>query len=534
MADRLKDLMGKVLAWWNKYTTKQKSIIIGIAATVIFTFAIIIVVLSQPKYVVLQDCTNTAETAKVKDILEDNGITDYQISADGLKISIREEDKAVANVALGAAGFTPNDYSPNDYLSTSLSATASDKEKLWGVYLEKKLASDFAALSNIRSATVNIHTPPQTGTLIEKKQEASAFVRLEVDGTFTSANALAIAKATQVSLGNETTANITIMDQDANLLFAGGDDYSSAGIANSMLELQQQAQAMIASQITRVLYGTNQYNTVEVTSHLNMDYAEYQETIKEYYANAGRDEGMLSSEILYDSTNTSDVGGVPGAISNDGTVMVNPDTSESSSAQSESEKHFLPNESLKTSVSPAGAINYGTSSVSIAMIRFKELREEEAKAQGLLDGVTWEEYKASNSADIKQEVDEDFYAMVAKASGIPRENITIVAYESPMFYDKEKMQVDWTTVLSVVMFVIILGLLAFVLLRSMQTKKAVEEQEEEELAVESLLQSTPESELEDIDVSEKSDIRRVIEKFVDENPEAAAALLRNWLNTDWM
>ncbi len=56
---------------------------------------------------------------------------------------------------------------------------------------------------------------------------------------------------------------------------------------------------------------------------------------------------------------------------------------------------------------------------------------------------------------------------------------------------------------------------------------------EEELSVENLLQSTPESALEDIEVETKSETRKMIEKFVDENPEAAAALLRNWLNEDW-
>ena len=40
-------------------------------------------------------------------------------------------------------------------------------------------------------------------------------------------------------------------------------------------------------------------------------------------------------------------------------------------------------------------------------------------------------------------------------------------------------------------------------------------------------------ELEDIGVSEKSETRMLIEKFVDENPEAVANLLRNWLNDDW-
>ena len=39
--------------------------------------------------------------------------------------------------------------------------------------------------------------------------------------------------------------------------------------------------------------------------------------------------------------------------------------------------------------------------------------------------------------------------------------------------------------------------------------------------------------LEDIGFQEKSETRILIEKFVDENPEATAALLRNWLNEEW-
>ncbi|MDE6168864.1 MAG: flagellar M-ring protein FliF, partial [Acetatifactor sp.] len=71
-------------------------------------------------------------------------------------------------------------------------------------------------------------------------------------------------------------------------------------------------------------------------------------------------------------------------------------------------------------------------------------------------------------------------------------------------------------------------------LRSMRVKKeAAEEPVEEELSVEEMLQSMPESELEDIDLETKSDKRMMVEKFVDENPDAAASLLRNWLSDDW-
>ena len=42
-----------------------------------------------------------------------------------------------------------------------------------------------------------------------------------------------------------------------------------------------------------------------------------------------------------------------------------------------------------------------------------------------------------------------------------------------------------------------------------------------------------EENLEDIGFKEKSEARVLIEKFVEEKPEAVASLLRNWLNEDW-
>ena len=58
---------------------------------------------------------------------------------------------------------------------------------------------------------------------------------------------------------------------------------------------------------------------------------------------------------------------------------------------------------------------------------------------------------------------------------------------------------------------------------------------EPELSVEEMLASTRENQasVDDIDLQEKSETRKAIEKFVDENPEAVALLLRNWLNEDW-
>ncbi|MCR5754761.1 MAG: flagellar M-ring protein FliF [Acetatifactor sp.] len=533
MADRLKELLAKVQEWWNKYTTKQKSIFVIIAAAVIFTFVIIIYVFSRPQYKTIVTCETAAEASTVVDTLTAAGI-DYQNPGNGLVISVREEQWATANLALGAAGIMPDGVPKlSDFVNGSMSTTAADKEKSYKEYMEKKLVDDFTALSAVKSAKVNLNVPVKNGTLIQNEQEGSAYIQLELDGTFTSANAANLAKCAATYLGNSSTANITIIDYDSNLLFSGGDDYSTAGIANSMQELQHQAEAMMETQVRRALIGTYQFDNVVVASHLIVDYSDYEETVSEYYANPDRTEGMLAHQDLYESENEDGVGGVPGTDSNgeDLPTYMFENGSNSSSATTESSTDYLPNQSIKNKTTPAGAIDYVQSSMAITMLAYRELTEEEAQDQGLLDGITWEEYKAANSADRKMEVDPELYSMAANATGISQDNITILAYETPIFYDKEGLNVEWTNVLSIVMLLVILGLLAFVVLRSMQTKSNVSEAEE--LSVEELLQSTPESELEDIDVEAKSETRKMIEKFVDENPESAAALLRNWLNEDW-
>ena len=143
----------------------------------------------------------------------------------------------------------------------------------------------------------------------------------------------------------------------------------------------------------------------------------------------------------------------------------------------------------------------------------------------------WEEYKAENSGRQKVEIDEDFINVAARASGIPAENISIVVYEENWFVDREGLDVEATDVIAFVLILLILALLAFVILRSMMRER-VPEEPEEPLPVDELLQSTPD-EIEDIEVEPKSETRLILEKFVEDNPEAAANLLRNWLNEDW-
>ena len=239
---------------------------------------------------------------------------------------------------------------------------------------------------------------------------------------------------------------------------------------------------------------------------------------------------MYAHEDVYESENESGVGGIPGTDSNDDdTTYVLEDNGYSHSSVSELSRDYLPNERIKTTTSQPGAINYGQSSITVALLKYNVIREEDARTQGLLEGITWDEYKLANKERTRLEVDEEFYEAVSNATGIPSGSVSLVAYSENVFFDREGSGITATDVLQIILIIVILALLAFVVLRSMRGEK--HEEEEEELTVETLLQSMPETA--EITLEDESDERKMINKFVEENPEAAANLLRNWLNEEW-
>lgn len=534
MVEKLKEIPAKLLAWWNKYSSKQKTIIISITAGVVLALAILVTVLTRPQYETLVVCESTKESAAIIELLEGaSPAIDYVYSEDGYQIKVEKSQVGQANVLLGANNIPTVRMTIGDVTGGGLTTTESDKVKLYKAYMEEMLESDLEDMENIISANVILNIPEDNGTMIAQNEDSSASIMLELNDALSNDQAANIAQFVKTSLGNEKIQTINIIDNEGNLLFSGDDTSSLQGSANSQFTVKQQTEAVLQSNIKKVLLGTNEFNLIEVSSNLDLDFSSVEETEHLFYAPDGQTQGVLSHEDIYEAESTGGVSGVPGTDPNneDNTDYVIPDYESSSSNTSEISRDYLPNEKVTLTKIPAGLIKYNNSSISVAAIKYKVLKEKDAKNQGLLDGITWDEYKAMNQERTKMEVDEDLVDLVAKASGIDAENISFIAYEEPMYIDAEGLPVTGTDVLQIVLIVLILGLLVFVIFRSMRSEKAVVE--EEEVSVEKLLDSIPETPLEELEVETKSETRKLIEKFVDENPEAAANLLRNWLNEDW-
>lgn len=533
LLDKLKALPPKILEWWNKFSSKQKTAIIGVTVGVILAFALLITLMSRTQYVTLVTCDNTAQASEVRDILDGGEDLNYKVSDSGLVFSISKTQLSEANLLLGANNVMSDTFKLEDVVSGGLTTTEADKNKLYTAYREDRLEEMLEDISFVDAATVTLNVPEDDGTLIAKKQDSYANVMLALNSECTSDNAAAIARSIKTAIGNDSTENIVIMDNQGNLLFAGDEDNSVAGLANNQLTLKQQAEAVVRNEVRNVLKGTNVFDLIEVAGNLKLDFSYTEKTQTTYTPADGQTQGVLSHESSYEAETDGGTSLVPGTDSNGNDTYVFESGNAGSSSVNQYEKDYLPNTEVVSQSIPAGAIDYSASSIAVTAIKYKVINEKDAKSQGLLDGISWDDYKATNNERVKLEVDEEFYSIVSDASGIDVEDITIVAYEEPFFVDKEGIKADFTDILQIFLIVAILVLLAYVVIRSLKSDKKKETETPEELSVEKLLQSMPEEPLEDISLESKSDVRKMVEKFVDENPEAVASLLRNWLNEDW-
>ena len=535
MPEQVQKILDRVIEWWKKFNNRQRVLILSAVAVVLIALGILAFVLATPTLTVLYRCENYTEAAQIKELLDSDDTINYSTSSDGLIFYVEEADEAAASMLLGSNEISTVNYSIDNVVDGSFTSTEADKQKKYKEFLEKKFADHISNLSMIESCTVDLDLPENDGTILSREQNATAAVNLVLKRDMDSDQAYALAKFIAAQLGNKSTEGITIIDSNCNVLYSGSDAETSIGIASTQLSFQEKLKNAIKKEISDVLVGSKLFANVEVAMNLNVNF-DQSETVKtELGIPNGMDGGAVTQESLYDMVTTQGYeAGVPGTDSNDDTTYVIEDDEYGKTEISESDRTYEYDRTITTILGNGGKIQYDSSSVTVSANKYIVYDEEKLRADGTLNDMTWDEFKAANSASRVVEVDDMYVKMIANATGFPESSITFVCYEEPRFIDVEKDGRSLTDYAQIIIAVLIFALLGYVVYRSTQGPKV--EEIEPEVSVESLLESTIQAQheqLEDIGYNEKSEVRLMIEKFVDENPEAVAILLRNWLNEEW-
>lgn len=542
MAEKLKEIPEKLLEFWNKYSTKHKAIFLSIIACVLIAMGILVFVLTRTSYTHLITLADETSVTQLRELLESEKIA-YKTSkkSNGYEITVDEKKATDAMILMGNDEIVDTqDGSDMDWetaLKNSIDTTEGEKNKKYTLAYQNDLRTFIKKMDGVEDAWVSVNAPEDDGTIFAENQDTSVAVMLDLKDDMTTADSTKIAQSLanylKASVGNQDTSKITIVDSNSNLLFDGSSADTLSGNASSTAEFQETLRAVIKNDLKQMLLKNN-YNEVEIgASNLQFNMDQVSSLYTEFSTPEGQEQGPYSSSYEYASNGNSGSAGIPGTDSNSNDtdyMLQNGSGSETSTTLNKYE--YDVNKKETTRVEAVGALKAADSSIAIVLKRYTVYDEERMQKNGELEGTDFDTFQSENNEAKVETVDDTVIDLIAKATGISEANISVIAYNQPIFNEAEKQPVEYANYIMIILAVLIVALLIFVIFKGTAPIEVIEL--EPELSVEQLLATTKENQsLEDIEFGEKSETRRMIEKFVDENPEAVAQLLRNWINDDW-
>ena len=541
MREKVKEIPEKFKVFWDKYTSKQKTIVIAIICVVLIAIGVVAWLASRPTWSKFQGFDSVDDANTMTKALDDQSIT-WKASSDGKTIYVHQDDMTNALYAMSDNGLTDKGYTWDAAFDNSMSTTESEKDQKRVLALQSEIRQSLIQYKFIDDANVFINVPESTYTVLSSDDAETAKTSITASIELNDKNKDLLDDKTAETLAywlantvGTDVKNVIINDTDGKCIYNGNTSDGLGGVlTGGSTEYCNKLRNTIADNVTTLLIRCG-YDDAQVgTDGIQFDMNKIETLTKEYSVDDGREYGYPTNLYTYSSKGASGNGGTPGTDSNDSdTDYVNNSSSgTSNTVDVQKLTDLLTNEKVQNIKQETPAIKLADSSLGIVVRKYTVYKEDDLKADGTLDKTTWDQFISQNNKISTTTVSTDEINLISAATGVSANKITVLAYNVPQFVSSTKSSNGISNYLMIILTVLIIALLIFVILRGASPLAA--EDEEPELSVEQLLATTKENQsLDDIEFSDKSETRKMIEKFVDENPEAVAQLLRNWLNDEW-
>ncbi len=529
MPEQIKNIYKKALEYWNKWTTKQKTIIISVFAGVIVAVSLLVFLLGRTHYTELYKFDSTENASRAVSTLKNAGYIS-KLGSDGMTVMVDEDYYVEAVTTIYSSDIGDDGFSIDDLLDTSLTTTNSERLLRTFLRSESKMEKAIMCINGITSVSINYIAKDTSNSVIAANQTIPASVIISYNSSFDKSRIEGIAQIVAKGLGNETTDEITIVDQYGEVLFDGSVTDTEELDLTDKLAMEKYLKNEYKEYVTGALV-MNGFTEVDVATHLELNWDKVTEMFQEYIPIDGEIHGVLYERHTTTSESTNSDENIPGTDSNDETDAYITTGSSGNSESTTQDDYYEPSVRVTEKVYDSGTIT--DASISVTARRVVTRTKSELELLGALDDTSYEKYILDNADPVRTETSEELVKVVALATGIDEDNVILVTYDVYQFVNDQVSKINVTMVVQVALAAILMLILLFVILKGLKPVEITEV--EPELSIEQLLATTKENQsLEDVEFSEESETRRMIEKFFDEHPEAVAALLRNWLNEDWM
>ena len=547
MPDQVKRYTDPVKARWELLTRPQQYKLIAAIVGVIIALALMAFFAFRTPWVVIVNNEDWNVIAPMLNELDAAGIPARETNR-GTGIEVDSRRREEARVAIITSDRAPNSehFRWADAFDTGLGTTDDQRRLMHQRGIEGAIATQLVAVNGIHGAIVNIDIPSQR-PFDRNAPTPVAAVTLTTSQSFTPQQGRNLAYIVARNISTLQMEDITIIDQHLNTIFNGAEDVEG-DIVGTAQQFRDQQRNISTLAVQRLFAPA--FNEVEVTVSMAFDEQMQAEISEEIFSipEGMDDTGIMRTEQARRAEMEGSPGGLEPGLQPQTATFPNylmPGGGVMSASEREHLREFLVNRQEIVTLLGPGGVDPERSSASIVAVLEVPLyqghwmAEDEERTQA-----DWEIFVNANLNPriVNGEFDqfEYFHQLASTALGFPAENINLLVMERMVPTHTEMRVWDIPTFLMVAVLFLLLLLLLIGLLRRQRIAGEDEESLEPQLEIEGLLATTQldeakeiaVQELEEIDYFKENEIKKHIEKFVNEKPEAVAALLRNWINVE--
>lgn len=219
---------------------------------------------------------------------------------------------AAQGIPKGSAGF---DLLDNQKLGVSQFVEQVNYQRA----LEGELGRTIEAISVVQGARVHLAIPrPSVFLRDQQKPSASVFLNLGGGKRLDPTQISGIVHLVSSSVPELPPQNITVVDQNGNLLIAPDLGGNKAGLDASQLDYLSQIEGGVAKRIENIVAPIIGPGNVKAQVTADLDFSQTEQTAETYKPNAAPQDAAIRSQQISDASGNAGAAasGVPGALSN--------------------------------------------------------------------------------------------------------------------------------------------------------------------------------------------------------------------------
>ncbi len=272
----------------------------------------------QPEYRVLFSNVNDRDGGDIIGVLTQMNVP-YQFTEGGGAILVPADKVHEARLKLASQGLPKGGGVGFELMENQKLGVSQFLEQVnYQRALEGELARSMQAISAVQSARVHIAFVKQSVFVREEqKPTASVMLNLYPGRTLDAAQVSAITHLVSSSVPEMSAKNVTVLDQDGNLLSEKQDKPNGLNLDPAQLQYIQGYESGVARRIEAILYPIVGKDNVHAEVTADIDFSSVEQAAETYKPNQNPTDAAIRSHQISESSNASNAaGGVPGALTN--------------------------------------------------------------------------------------------------------------------------------------------------------------------------------------------------------------------------